>query len=502
MPETAPGASLLRRLAANSAWTLAGQGLPVLVAVAVTPALVRLLGDDRLGVLGIVWAVLGYLGIFELGIGRALTRCVARSLMATPGSGADQVWPGLAALGSLGVGVGGVVAAAAPWLAQHALRLPDEFQAEATRAFFGVAATVPFVLVATGLRGILEAYGEFRALSFVRSAAGSLMFLGPWLVWRQWPDLGAVVAVLWGTRAGTCAVLMHLCWSRTAELRQPWRWRSGELRRMLGYGGWITVSQLAGSAMGLADRLLLGALGSARAVAYYATPHEILSRGTILSSSLATALFPDFARAAEHPARAAALFTHAGRWLLWLLGPSCLLLAAAAPELAGWWLGPRFAAHAVPLLPWMIAGTLLGSFVLVPVSLLQGQGRPASFARFQLVELPIVIGVLSLAIPRAGVLAAAVVMAVRAAGETVVAAALACRELPAVRPAAIRLTALFLGCAAGVAGLGVFAMAAERLAAAGLLSVLLPWAGERLLFRSVATPVRLRPAGGAREAGV
>jgi len=493
--ETAPAAGLLRRLAANSAWTLAGQGVPVLVAVGVTPALVRLLGDDRLGVLSIVWAVLGYVGIFEFGIGRALTRSVARSLAARPGGGADQVWPGLAALGLLGVGVAVAVAAAAPWLAQHVLRVPTEYQAEATRAFFGVAAAAPFVLLATGLRGILEAYGEFRALSLVRSAAGSLMFLGPWLVCRQWPDLGAVVAVLWGTRAATCAVLIHLCWTRTTELRQPWRWRSGELRRMLGYGGWITVSQLAGSAMSLADRLLLGALGSARAVAYYATPHEILSRGTILSSSLATAVFPDFARAAEHPARAAALFTHAGRWLLWVLGPCCLLLAAAAPELAGWWLGPRFAAHAAPLLSWMIAATLLGSFVLVPVALLQGRGCPAPFARFQLLALPAVVGILTVAIPRAGVLAAAVVLAARAAGETAVAAALACRELPAVRPAAVRLAALFLFCAAGVVGLGVFATVAERLAAAGVLSILLLWAGERFLFRGLARPLPMRPAG-------
>jgi O-antigen/teichoic acid export membrane protein len=473
----------------------------VLVAVAVTPALVRLLGDDRLGVLGIVWAVLGYLGIFELGIGRALTRSVARSLAGTPGGGAEQVWPGLAALGCLGIGVGAAVAAAAPWLAQDVLRVPGEYQSEATRAFYGVAATVPFVLLASGLRGILEAYGEFRALSFVRSAAGSLMFLGPWLVCRHGPDLGAVVLVLWCTRAATCAVLIRLCWTRTAELRQPWRWRAGELRRMLGYGGWITVSQLAGSAMGLADRLLLGALSSARAVAYYATPHEILSRGTILSSSVATALCPDFARAAEHPARAAALFTHAGRWLLWVLAPSCLLLAAAAPELAGWWLGPRFAAHAVPLLPWMIAGTLLGSFVLIPVSLLQGRGQPAPFARFQLLELLAAAGVLTAAIPRAGVRAAAVALAARAAAETAVATALACRELPAVRPMAIRLAALFLLCAAGVTGLGVFATLAERLAAAGLLSVLLPCAGERFLFRGLAESVCVRPAGGPSEAG-
>src|SRR5215472_7625436 len=73
-------------LARNSVWNLAGQILPLLVAVVSIPVLVRGLGTDRFGILLIAWAVIGYFGIFDFGISRALTQLVARRL------GGGDVW--------------------------------------------------------------------------------------------------------------------------------------------------------------------------------------------------------------------------------------------------------------------------------------------------------------------------------------------------------------------------------------------------------------------------
>ena len=47
------------------------------VGVAAVPPLVRLLGVDRFGVLALAWIIVGYFSLFDLGMGRALTKLVA-----------------------------------------------------------------------------------------------------------------------------------------------------------------------------------------------------------------------------------------------------------------------------------------------------------------------------------------------------------------------------------------------------------------------------------------
>src|SRR5467141_3336376 len=73
-----------RLLARNTIWNLLGQLLPMAVAVVAIPPLVRALGLARFGVLSMAWIVIGYFSLFDLGIGRALTKLVADKL------GADE----------------------------------------------------------------------------------------------------------------------------------------------------------------------------------------------------------------------------------------------------------------------------------------------------------------------------------------------------------------------------------------------------------------------------
>lgn len=60
--------------------------LPLLVGLAAIPITVRYLGDARFGLLGLVWAILGYFSVFALGLGRATTKFVSE-LLETEGEG-------------------------------------------------------------------------------------------------------------------------------------------------------------------------------------------------------------------------------------------------------------------------------------------------------------------------------------------------------------------------------------------------------------------------------
>src|SRR6266851_6804804 len=70
MPSTEKQRSVLRHTFMN----LAGLGLPLVAAIFTIPSLIRKLGDERFGLLTLVWAIVGYFGLFDFGLGRALTQ--------------------------------------------------------------------------------------------------------------------------------------------------------------------------------------------------------------------------------------------------------------------------------------------------------------------------------------------------------------------------------------------------------------------------------------------
>jgi O-antigen/teichoic acid export membrane protein len=72
-----PALPLVPSLLRSGALSLFTSALPLAVALAALPLLTRQLGTERLGLLALAWAWLGYAALLDLGLGRALTRLVA-----------------------------------------------------------------------------------------------------------------------------------------------------------------------------------------------------------------------------------------------------------------------------------------------------------------------------------------------------------------------------------------------------------------------------------------
>src|SRR5690606_38727139 len=107
--------------------------------------------------------------------------------------------------------------------------------------------------------------------------------------------LSTIVALLFVSRATSLLAYAALAVRAVPALARP-TFASGALRRFTAFGGWTSLSGVLAPLLIYLDRLLLGALVSMAAVAYYAAPYEVVARLLIVPASIVAALFPELSR--------------------------------------------------------------------------------------------------------------------------------------------------------------------------------------------------------------
>jgi O-antigen/teichoic acid export membrane protein len=377
-------------LARNVIWNLIGNGAPMIVAVFSIPILIRELGKDRFGVLALAWALIGYASLFDLGLGRALTQLVAKKL----GAGEDRevptlVWTSLLLMLLLGLAGALAVVLLSPWLVHRALNVPVALQPETLRSFYLLGLSIPLVIGTAGLRGLLEAHQRFKIINALRIPMGIYSFASPLLVLPFSKNLFPVVGVLVAGRVAGWAAHLIVCLRVVPELRQGIAWQAAAAGPLLRFGGWMTVSNIVGPLMVTLDRFLIGALVSMAAVAYYATPYELVTKFWLIPGSLVAVMFPAFSTSfAQDRNRTAILYGRCVKYVFFILFPAVVLTVGLARSGLTLWLGTDFAQHSFRLLQWLAVGVFINSLAQIPFALVQGVGRPDLTAKLHLIELP------------------------------------------------------------------------------------------------------------------
>lgn len=436
-----------RILAKNTGWNLLGAGAPLLVAVFAIPLLLVGMGTPRFGLLTLAWVVIGYFGLFDLGLGRALTKLVSDRL----GEGREEeipelVWTALALMLVLGVVGGLVVGLLTPLLVQRTLRIPFELQGEASGAFYLLAASIPVVISTTGLRGVLEAHQRFALVNAVRLPLGVFMFLGPLLVLPFSASLVPIVAVLVVGRVIGWVIHLVLCIRVIPGLRESVTLRRAKVRPLLAFGSWMTVTNIVSPLLVYLDRFLIGAVLSVTAVAYYATPYEVVIRLLIVPSALAGVLFPAFAASlAQDRNRTAQLFGRGTTALALTMFLPLLLIVMLAHEGLTVWLGAEFAQNSTTVLQWLAVGVFANGLARVPFALVQGMGRPDVTAKLHLVELVVYLPALWVLLGMYGIKGAAIAWTARVSIDMVLLFTMAGWFLPPARPYLRRMGWLIAG---------------------------------------------------------
>jgi O-antigen/teichoic acid export membrane protein len=207
-----------------------------------------------------------------------------------------------------------------------------------------------------------------------------------------------------------------------------------ELRTLLSFGGWVTVSSVVVPILLYLDRFIIGASMTLAAVAYYTIPFETITKLWIIPASLVLTLFPAFSTLTGQgeTQHIAALLIRSTKLILLTLGPIVVVVAAFSREILQFWLGMDFALQSTLALQILAMGILVNCMVPIQNALLYAVGRPDLTAKVHLVQLPVFCVLTWWLVGLWGITGAALAQSMRLGGEALL-VLFAVRRLAAVR---------------------------------------------------------------------
>lgn len=405
-----------RTLARNTLLNLIGRFIPMAVAVLTMPYVVHQLGPDRFGILSLGWLVLGYMSIFNLGIGPAVTKFISELLgKGSVGRIPELVWTAIATQACLGMGFGLLLAGITPYLATQILRVPLNLQGETQSVILILAASLPISFVSSTFQGLLAAHQRFDLWNAVYVPSSALNFLLPVAALTLGATLPMIVLLLVLGRVGSLCALLLISLRIYPSLRRRLSFSWSQLRPLLSFGGWFTLSGAVAPILNDFDQFLIATFIGISGVGYYAPLSMISSKLVLLQSVLAAALIPAFSASTGRGDSlwVRNVFVRSLRLQVLLVGPAVIFLAFLASSILTVWLGPTFGANGSVALRILAVGVLMNSLAFIPGSLLYGVGRPDLPAKFHLAELPIHVALAWFLVSRLGLPGAALAWTAR-----------------------------------------------------------------------------------------
>jgi len=404
-------------IAKNTIFNLVGYGIPLIFALAIIPSLIKGLGTERFGILNLAWVIIGYFSFFDFGISRALTKVIAEKI----GTNLTKEIPGLFwtsfyLMLFIGLFFTVVIIILAPALVHNIFNISKALQPETLDTFYILALSIPVVTTTAGIRGALEAYQKFGIINIIRIFLGVLSFLVPLLCLFFTNSLFWIALFLIVVRIIVWSLYLREFFKLKIKIINKLYFDLSLVKPILKLSGWMTVSNVIVPLIVYLDRFLIGALVSATAIAYYATPYEAVTKLLVIPGALTGVLFPAFSASyLNNPEFAKKLSMRAVKYTFIFMFPITLIIVTFAQQGMSLWLGEKFAENSTLILQLLAAGVLFNCIAYIPFSFLQGIGRPDITAKVNLIELPIYVAAMWVAITYNGINGAASVWMTRMA---------------------------------------------------------------------------------------
>lgn len=400
-----------RLLISNVLSNFIGIGLPLIVGLICIPFIVKGMGVERFGLLTLFWMAMGYFSIFDLGIGRAMTKLISERLgMDSQDDLIKLVITGTKLMLFIGLFMCLItVLLSYPFVYFfYDISLDLKFETFVSILLFSI--TIPFIIQSSGYVGILQAYQSFKKINNVRLILGLFNYLSGLVAIQFHYSLFASVLLLAVARLVAWKVYKtyastHIDVQGVTQSKQI---DKSYQSKILHFGGWVSVSNILAPFMTFSDRFILGAVLTVKDIAYYSVPYDVVYRLMIIPEAITSVMFPAISMAiSSDQSRLKQLYQDFGLVLMLMTFIPVFVIVLFAPQLLNLWLGQEFANQSATVMQIIAIGIFLNAAARLPFLVLQGSGRPDYVAKLQIIELPITIALLIILSKQWGIVGAA-----------------------------------------------------------------------------------------------
>ncbi len=375
---------------------MAGSGLPLIAAAVCIPFTLNRIGNESFGVLTLIWALIGYFSLFDMGVGRALTYELSKLRADVDVSKQHReisltLKAGLLITIATGVFGALLMLLLAGNLATKWLNISSALQQDAKLAFQIAALGIIPTTLTSGLRGALEGLERFAGSNVNKLILGFCMFALPALViMLHGNHLWLITLYLVSARITVTLIAIlqlkgYLFISKVKAINNRLVYIKSRIKSLLNYGVWISVTGIVGPLMVYGDRFFVSAAVGAALLPLYAIPQEGLQRLLMIPAALSGALLPQLSKLP--PSSAASVYKRNYKRIALIMLSLCSLAAALIYTVLSWWLSADFAQQALPIALVLCLGIWFNGVALVPYTLIHANGNPKITAIFHLLEL-------------------------------------------------------------------------------------------------------------------
>ncbi len=399
----------------NTFFSIVSKVFPILLSLICIPIIIKGLGEEKYGAFTIALVFIGYFNLFDLGLGRAITKLISERIGKNKDQEiADIFKTGVTLTFLLGI-VGGLIffVISEPVTVKY-LKPPEDFLGEVIRGLTFLSIGIPFSIMINSYRGVLEALHEFKSITLVQIILGAATYLGIIALMEFTKDLAFLIAYLTAVKVIHFIVYRTISNSKLNTTETNGAFRKNYIKGLFSFGGWITVSTIVSPVMTALDRLIVASKEGMQNVAYYSTASEITQRVGMLPSALVSVLFPVFSRNQNfNEIQNSKLYKASFNLLLLASGIFAVLFICFGRDFLAIWIDENFATESYVVLQVVTVGALFNFLARIPFSFIQGVGRPDITAKFHVLELPIFLTLLVVLTDSFGIVGAAYASAIR-----------------------------------------------------------------------------------------
>ncbi|EHR8835994.1 O177 family O-antigen flippase [Shigella flexneri] len=354
----------------NSILNLSGYIIPTLAAIPALGYMARELGAELFGIYTLAMALVGYASVFDFGLTRAIIREIAvyrddivekRKIIST--STVFLTVIGFVVTALIFINVNTIVTF---------INVSKNNFEDANIALKILSLSIPLLLLNQLWASVFEGEEKFGLINIQKTMSNTCIVALPAVCIMKESSLTYAVS---GLVVGRVISLILSFWFLRKEIvASGIIFHTIVMKRLIMFGSWMTFSNIISPMMVYFDRFIISNILGAKNVGFYTAPAEIISRMSIIPTSVSRALFPRLSNMGDiKKFKYELLFSYA--IMISICAPIVLFLLLFSGKIMYYWLGAQYFLKSSIIFSVLLIGFFFNSLAQLPFSAIQSLGN-------------------------------------------------------------------------------------------------------------------------------